>query len=64
MEKHESDIEKWYFKHQDVPLNKYLCVERALKKGDDGCLYEEITAENKESEGDNVNESENKKSEL
>ncbi|XP_064476018.1 protein canopy 4-like [Ornithodoros turicata] len=38
LEKHESDIENWYFHHQDKPLGQYLCVERALKKGDDGCL--------------------------
>ncbi|CAG2108074.1 unnamed protein product [Medioppia subpectinata] len=42
LEKHESDIENWYFHHQNQPLQSYLCVDRALKRGDSGCLTEEI----------------------
>jgi hypothetical protein len=48
LEKHESDIENWYFHHQNQPLDKYLCVDRALRKGDSGCLTE--TPQSKESE--------------
>lgn len=41
LEKHEEDIENWYWKYQDKPLHKYLCVDRALKRGDSSCIYEE-----------------------
>jgi hypothetical protein len=41
LEKYEDAIENWYWNHQDeVPLHKYLCVDRALAKGDAGCLNE------------------------
>jgi len=32
LEKHEHDIENWYFKHQDQPLQSYLCADRVLRK--------------------------------
>ena len=53
LEEHEQDIENWYFKHQDQPLQKYLCIDRALKRGDAGCLSDAIE-----------DKSENKKDEL
>lgn len=40
LEKHESDIEDWYFNHQDVPLKQFLCIDRALHRSDTGCLDE------------------------
>ncbi|XP_054168052.1 protein canopy homolog 3-like [Oppia nitens] len=46
LEKHESDIENWYFNHQKQPLNKYLCVDRVLKRGDAGCLDETLSHTN------------------
>lgn len=43
MEKHESDIETWYFNHQEKQsLVDYLCADRALRKGDGGCLTEKL----------------------
>ncbi|XP_076303698.1 FGF signaling regulator protein canopy b [Lasioglossum baleicum] len=49
LENHESDVEEWYHNHQgQIPLIRYLCLERALKNGDDSCLKEKgDTAENK-----------------
>lgn len=41
LERHEEDIENWYWKHQDESLREYLCVERALKSGDSSCLFDE-----------------------
>jgi hypothetical protein len=60
LEKHESDIENWYFHYQNQPLNKYLCVDRALRRGDSGCLTETETEtlnskENKQNRRDNNN---------
>ncbi|KAG8201910.1 hypothetical protein JTE90_027388 [Oedothorax gibbosus] len=40
LEKHEGDIEDWYFNHQDIPLRQFLCIDKALHKGDTGCLDE------------------------
>lgn len=43
IEQHESDIEEWYFKHQqDKSLSEYLCADRVLKHDDDQCLNEKI----------------------
>lgn len=42
LEKHEEDIENWYWTDQDTPLYKYICIDRALKKGDAGCLDETL----------------------
>jgi len=42
LEKHEEDIEDWYFNHQDIPLRQFLCIDRALHKGDTGCLDETL----------------------
>lgn len=43
VETYEDDIKKWYFGHQTVPLKTYLCSQKVLRKGDDGCLIEELT---------------------
>lgn len=47
LEKHEEDIENWYWNNQDQPLHDYLCVERALKKHDSSCILEKLN-KNKE----------------
>ncbi|KFM67118.1 Protein canopy 4, partial [Stegodyphus mimosarum] len=44
LEKHEADIEDWYFNHQDIPLKQFLCIDKALNKGDTGCLDEAYIA--------------------
>ena len=42
LEKYEDAIEKWYWNHEhEIPLHRYLCVDRALAKGDTGCLNED-----------------------
>lgn len=42
LERHEKDIEDWYFNHQEngEPLIKFLCEENALKGKDSNCLNE------------------------
>lgn len=41
LERHEPDIEDWYFKNQESgPLIDYLCRDRVLAKKDAECLYE------------------------
>jgi len=43
LEKHEEDIEDWYFEKQDqVSFEEYVCRQRALKKGEDSCLVEQL----------------------
>ena len=44
-EQHESDIETWYFEHQEkgIPLIKFLCEDNVLKGTDAKCLYEVAT---------------------
>lgn len=44
-ERHEKDIEDWYFNHQEKgePLIKFLCEDNALKGKDAKCLYEVFT---------------------
>merc|ERR1712029_1192031 len=43
IEKHEEDIEDWYFEKQDeVSFEEYVCRQRALKKGEDSCLEEQL----------------------
>lgn len=55
LEQHENVIETWYFKHQEVPLIKYLCEDRALKGMNTKCLYESVD-EAKERKGETDNE--------
>ena len=53
LEKHEADIEDWYFHHQDIPLKEFLCVQKALHKGDTGCLDETLAEqEERKSKGE------------
>ena len=61
LEKHEEDIEDWYFEKQDqvklisnlvennlywirlqVSFEEYVCRQKALKKGEDSCLAEQL----------------------
>lgn len=42
LEKYEADIEDWYFNHQDIPLKNFLCIDKALQKGDTNCLDEQL----------------------
>jgi hypothetical protein len=52
MEQYESDVEDWYFGHQDeTTLEDYLCKRRALKSKDQQCLNEkgEAAAANSDS---------------
>ncbi|KFD55267.1 hypothetical protein M514_03908, partial [Trichuris suis] len=42
IENHESAIEEWYHKHQDVPLIKYLCEQRVLLPNEQSCLNDPI----------------------
>ncbi|KAF8763700.1 protein canopy 4-like [Argiope bruennichi] len=52
LEKHEADIEDWYFNYQDVPLKEFLCVDKALQKGDTSCLDETYVPPPPEKKGD------------
>lgn len=51
LERHERDIEKWYFDHQDngEPLIDFLCQNNVLKGKDAKCLAE-IPKEDKDEE--------------
>lgn len=42
LERHEGDIENWYFHHQGEPLIKYLCENIALQGKETRCLYEDL----------------------
>lgn len=71
VERHEPDIEDWYFKHQeDGPLIDYLCRDRVLAKKDSECLYEVVKPKgekgkkDEDKEQDVEEEDENKKTEL
>lgn len=61
LEKHELDIEDWYFNHQDVPLKQFLCIDRALHKGETGCLDEIVAPEPKKKDKDDDEKSSKKK---
>ncbi|XP_013778578.1 protein canopy 4-like [Limulus polyphemus] len=60
IEKHEGDIENWYFHHQDVPLRQYLCIDRALRKGDDACLDEVFVPKKEDKDTDKKTKTERK----
>lgn len=51
-----SDIEDWYWNHQEEPLNLYLCVERALKKGDNSCIFNDDLDNNEQTNNDHTKE--------
>lgn len=42
LEENESDIEDWYWKHQDVSLMEYLCRQRVLLEGNSECLDQKL----------------------
>merc|ERR1712133_229856 len=47
LEKHEEDIEEWYFDLQDkYSFEEYVCRKKALRKGDD-CLMEKVKVKKK-----------------
>ncbi|KAF5280829.1 hypothetical protein FQR65_LT14936 [Abscondita terminalis] len=48
LEQNESDLEDWYWNHQDQPLKDYLCRNRFLKGDDSSCLDETIKQDKKE----------------
>ena len=48
LERHEEDIEDWYFNLQDkFTFQEYVCRKKALKKGEDSCLTETVTKKKK-----------------
>lgn len=61
LEKHESDIENWYFHHQDIPLKDYLCVQRALGRGNSGCLEEKLQIQEQQRKGEKSSQKKNSK---
>ncbi|XP_069776054.1 protein canopy 4 [Narcine bancroftii] len=40
LEEYEDVVEDWYFHHQDLELERFLCVTHVLGKGDQDCLTE------------------------
>lgn len=54
-ERHEKDIEDWYFNHQEKgePLIKFLCENNALKGKDSKCLTEVFEPKGEEGKDDN-----------
>merc|ERR1711973_911044 len=49
IEKHEEDIEDWYFNHQDkYSFTEYVCSMKALN-GEDSCLSEKVKKKKKKS---------------
>lgn len=52
LERHEGDIENWYFNHQDDgrPLIKFLCEDIALRGGETRCLYEDLPSDKEKEE--------------
>ena len=63
LERHENDIEDWYFKDQATgPLIDYLCRDRVLSKKDSACLYEVfVKKENNETDAKKAEEKPKKK---
>ena len=52
-EKHEEDIEDWYFELQEkFSSDDYVCRKKALKKGDTKCLTEKVKKKNKKLKGE------------
>ena len=51
VERHEEDIEDWYFNLQDkFTFQEYVCRKKALKKGEDSCLAEKVKKKKKSKE--------------
>ena len=50
VERHEEDIEDWYFNLQGkYTFQEYVCRKKALKKGEDDCLAEKVSKKKKKS---------------
>ena len=48
LERHEEDIEEWYFELQEkYSFQEYVCRKKALKKGDTKCLTEKVKKKKK-----------------
>merc|ERR1719516_696842 len=53
LERHEEDIEEWYFELQEkFSFEDYVCRKKALKKGDTKCLTEKHKKKNKKLKGE------------
>ena len=53
LERHEEDIEEWYFHLQEeFSFQEYVCRKKALKKGDTKCLVEKVKKKKKKSKGE------------
>lgn len=62
-ERHEKDIEDWYFNHQEKgePLIKFLCEDNALKGKDAKCLTEVFEPKGEEEKDDKQEKPKRKK---
>ena len=50
IERHEEDIEDWYFNLQDkFTFQDYVCRKKALRKGEDSCLVDKAQKKKKKS---------------
>ena len=48
VERHEEDIEDWYFNLQDkFTFQDYVCRKKALGKGEDSCLADKVKKKKK-----------------
>merc|ERR1712142_1422495 len=53
LERHEEDIEEWYFELQEkLSFEDYVCRKKALKKGDTKCLTEKPKKKSKKLKGE------------
>ncbi|XP_074167679.1 protein canopy homolog 4 [Sminthopsis crassicaudata] len=57
LEKFEDVIEDWYFHHQELPLQQFLCEEHVLAKEEKDCLQETWTEEWREQNEKGLKES-------
>merc|ERR1712212_670063 len=65
LEKHDEDIEEWYFEKQDeISFEDYVCRQRALKKGEDSCLEEQLQKLKKKKKSKKVKGETGSKTEL
>ncbi|XP_064617797.1 protein canopy 4-like [Liolophura sinensis] len=53
VEKHEEDIEEWYFHNQKEDIMSYLCRKRVLTEGDQKCLDEKFVPKDDDDEKKN-----------
>ncbi|XP_043858516.1 protein canopy homolog 4 [Dromiciops gliroides] len=57
LERFEDVIEDWYFHHQEVPLEQFLCEEHVLGKEEMDCLQETWTEDSREQNEKGLKES-------